>query len=168
MAQSPWSPVVGAIGMSFLCVLCGPSWCNWIWIAVSPLISEIDSQPGWLWRSTLIIVYEVLTIQSGIYVFRVLCLLEYPFGYATHEPNWILLWCSLKLATGCIHFGASCEGLWCRLMSDTYYDRPWAMCLELQSNPLFVTGSTGSGCVQERLNCIPRLTFTSTDPGTGQ
>ena len=47
------------------------------------------------------------------------------------------------------------EGLWCELMSTAAYDSPWAMYLELQSNPQFVGASAG-------LQCVPRLPFTST------
>ena len=37
-----------------------------------------------------------------------------PFAYATCKANWILLWCCLRLATGCVGSGAPWKKLWCR------------------------------------------------------
>ena len=66
-----------------------------------------------------------LTTWNKIHFRRVLCLLRSPFGYAICEANWILLWCCLKLGTGCFHSGDFWVWLWCRPMRDTACDRPW-------------------------------------------
>ena len=46
-----------------------------------------------------------LSTQSRIHLQRLCYLPRSPFGYTICKVNWILLWCCLKLATGCFGSG---------------------------------------------------------------
>ena len=43
-----------------LCVLCGPSCCNWVLTAIDPFMCGFYSQACWLWVSTQTTLYELL------------------------------------------------------------------------------------------------------------
>ena len=82
VAQSPWSPALGAPGMFFVWVV----WAlllYWVLITVGSSMGGVDPQTGLLWGLTLTILsVGWLPSQSRIHSSRVWCLLRSPFGCA--------------------------------------------------------------------------------------
>lgn len=82
---------------------------------------------------------------GGVVSSRVWSLLGCPFGCATCVVSWIMLWCGLKPPIGCAGSKSTWVRFRCRLISDIPWNQPWATCLELSHNLLFVATSTGPG-----------------------
>ena len=156
-----------------LCGLCGPSCCNWVFIAIGLFMHGVNPQAGRLWglinpNHRVWAGVRVLITQSRICLSRVWCLQRNPFEYATCGANWTLRWCCLKLATGCVHSGPLGKDSGSD-MSDAACDWPWATCLELQSDLQFVTDSAGPGCALKKYQAVyQNLSLPVPDLGTGQ
>ena len=125
--------------------------CCWLTVKIAPDHS--------VWAAVL-----VMTTQHEICLSRVSCLPRSPFGYIICEVTWILFWCYLKPVTRCCSSGFSCEGIWWRSISLTACDLSWATCLELRFPPHLLAASAGSGCVWERLSCVPKPAFIHSEP----
>lgn len=109
---------------------------------------------------------QVFTTHSVTHFSRGWYLIRSSFRYVFCEANWILIWCCLKLATGCVGSGASCMVFWCRPISNASCDWSWATCLNLQSNLQLVAVSVGLVCVCKKGQAAHQNCFFLSAPGS--
>ena len=99
-------------------------------------MERIDPQTDWLWGMAMSLAEGLLCggwPQEARFTFALVSA-ESDLRGVICGGGWVVLWCSLKLATGYVVFEASWEGLWCRPRSAAACSLPRATWDELQSD----------------------------------
>ena len=138
--------------LDHLCWVCGPSCCNWVFVAIGLFVHGWPS--GWLTvrlnpNHSMRAAMKLLTIWSGIHLNGVWCLPRSPFGHATCEAYSILLWCSLKLATLVVLVLGHLGGTLVQANARCYLWWALGQLFGATVSPQFVAAFAGPWCILE-------------------
>ena len=93
-----------------LCELCGPSYCNWVWLLLAHScvgsalrLANCEDQP---WPQHMSCCASADHMKHNLPQLDLISA-KISLWYDTCEANWILLWCYIKLATECVGSGTS-------------------------------------------------------------